>query len=255
MHVTLPPAPGPAPDAPRRRFRPTLGIVAGVTVLGVLAGCTDGSPVAEPTTTGSPTTSPSATPATSPSPSPSPTPTPTAAPTPAPTAGPTAPPAASGPVFRPGNRIGDLPANAPEADAVAYLTAALGGAPSQASDRACDTSGLAGRLLSWDGTGVFLRVRTTDDAGAAVAPYAAAWVLTDEAVARGLGTDAGLRVGDPGSRIGEVYPGTPRQEPHPGEWFYPVSTAEGDLTVLAADDGSGAGERVYRIESGYGCGE
>jgi hypothetical protein len=197
------------------------------------------------------------TPVATPSPTPTVTPAPTPTPTPSPST-PVVPPAdedvADVPVFRTGARVGDFPSNAPEADVVAYLTEVLGVQPARSDpDYACPPGMVPGRILEWPGTGVGLRVRTTDDAGGMVDPYVAAWTLMEPSATLGLATDAGLSAGDARDRILQLYPEAPHGEQDFSgavQWWYTPADESGSLLVIGVDDGP-----VSRIESGYGCGE
>lgn len=191
-------------------------------------------------------------PSATPTPSPA---TPTSAPELSPAPGPTAPGAADVPVFRSGARVSDFPANAPEADVVAYLTGYLDVQPEvEDPEYACPPGALPGRTLGWPGTGVGVRVRTTDDAGNTVDPYIAAWTLTQPSATLGLATDAGLAAGAARERVLEVYPDAAHGEDEDGvggsDWWYSATDASGSILVIGADD-----EPIYRIESGHGCGE
>lgn len=188
-------------------------------------------------------------------PPPTPTaPTPTSAPGPTPTARPADPGAAEVPVFRTGARVSGFPANAPEGPVVEYLTGYLGVQPeAEDPDYACPSSALPGRILLWPGTGVGVRVRTTDDAGNTVDPYIAAWTLMEPSAALGLATDAGLTAGAPRERVLEVYPDATRGEDESGggsQWWYSATDAGGSILVIGVDE-----DPIHRIESGYGCGE
>ncbi|UZN03315.1 hypothetical protein [Cellulomonas sp. S1-8] len=189
-------------------------------------------------------------------PSATPTPsatTPTSEPGPTTTPLPGDPGAAQVPVFRSGARVSDFPANAPEAAVVAYLTERLGVEPETEAEAACPTSGLPGRILGWPGTGVGVRVRTTDDAGGTVDPYIATWTLMEPSATLGLATEAGLTAGAPRERVLEVYPDATYGEDElssGGDWWFEATDAGGSILVI------GAGENpIYRIESGHGCGE
>jgi hypothetical protein len=188
-------------------------------------------------------------------------PTATATPTPAseaavaPSPSATSPAVAdAAPVFRTGGRVAGFPADAPEEDVTVYLSGHLGMAPEVLdAEYACSSGGVPGSVLGWPGTGLALRVRTTDDAGNVVDPYVAAWTLMEPSGAWGLATDAGLTAGAPRSRVLELYPDAASQEYDQSggvQWYYTVDDQAGSLMVLGNDD-----DPIYRIESGYGCGE
>jgi hypothetical protein len=136
---------------------------------------------------------------------------------------------------------------------VAFLTDHLGVQPEvQEPEFACPPGFVSGHILRWPGTGVGLRVRTTDDAGNAVNPYVAAWTLTEQSASLGLATEAGLTVDSTRDHILAVYPDAIHREQETSralQWWYRATDDGGDLLVLGADDA------IYRIESGDGCGE
>ncbi|MGW6132189.1 hypothetical protein ACWFNE_19370 [Cellulomonas sp. NPDC055163] len=214
--------------------RPARTVLVSVLVAAALGGCGAPDSGPEPDPTESVASGSGAT-------------TPTVAPTPTPS--PTAAPAAL--AFHPEGRVGDLPANAPEAQVVELLTARLGAAPETTdAEYACKARGEAGRVLAWPGLRVLVLV--ADPEGGATDPYVGGWAMvvqdgTDPAVT----TPEGLRTGDPGERVAELYPGSvdsPRPNPALRSWQ--TAPAPG-YTVVTADDGSGA--KVGAIGSGYVC--
>ena len=206
------------------------------------------SPSTVVTSTPTPTASPSA------SPSPSPTPSPTVTPSDSTeTPGGTDPDPGAMPVFRTGARVGDFPSNAPEAEVVAYLSERLAVA-AEAVDpsTACGRASVPGRQLSWPGTGVGLRIRTTDDDDQPVSPYVAAWTLMEPSQMLGLGTDSGLVVGLEKDAVPRVAPRAVYGEQEISgmlQWWFVVPDEAGEILVVGGETS------IYRIESGYGCGE
>jgi hypothetical protein len=149
-------------------------------------------------------------------------------------------------------RIADFPVDAPEAQVVNFLTAQYGAEP-----EAADLQDLCppGRQWQWDE--LLVVVRTTDDAGQTVEPYAAGWLLfgpPSAATAR-LSTPEGLRIGDPENRIPEVYPGAVAEvdatDPASTSWV--TDATEPAFAIGAFDEGDGSVVDV--IASGEACGE
>ena len=229
-------------------------VAVAVLLLALTGACTsdeDPGPTAETRPTPSPTSTPT----------PTPTPTAAATPTPTPTPTPTAP-AEEDPAestlfpLQPGGRVGDFPERAAELDVVAELTAVFGEPPELLSDEhACPTTNDPGRMLRWGNLTVL--VRTTDDSGESVSPYVAGWWLMQkdpDHPSADLTTPEGLGLGDPQSRITELYPAAEGgQFIDPATWSWATAPDGDGFHVVTRDEG--AGLVVTTISSGYGCGE
>ena len=250
------PARRPHRTATRRRRPVTAGAAAVLlAVLGACASGDEGAPTAESTVSPTPSRS-----AATPSATATPSPTSTVTPTPDTTPGPATSPApaagdgagagsgtASGVQLRSGGRVGDLPAEAPEAQAVPYLTDLFGSEPTvEDPSSACGYD--VGRRIRWGDLTVF--VRSVDEMGAPVDPYVAAWAVGEPSSS--LATVEGLRVGDPESRIAQLYPGAVggEDEHSHGHLWWNVQAADGGAYAFITEAGT-----VTRLSSGAVCGD